>query len=162
MNVINNKDIITKLNAKKNSTNSFYIEQILNTHSMVIANLKNMEVYEKAYNNAKDMLVNELPYIMRETERFMFIAENDLTETQKIEKEKIKAYSTMLTNNIDKCIDNIKFVYQDAQSDVDEILTFTGLSELNFEKEYVFELSKDKTENTMFTALKLIEQYIDM
>ena len=51
-------------------------------------------------------------------------------------------------------------IYQDAQEDVNRLYVLTQISELKFEKEYIFELSEHRTEMTLITGLKLLEQYL--
>ena len=51
-------------------------------------------------------------------------------------------------------------IYQDAQEDVNRLYELTQISELKFEKEYIFELSEHKTEMSIITGLKLLEQYL--
>ena len=136
--------ISIKLTLKEDTTTSisesFKVKEMSTIYSNLIFNLEKMIDAENAYYAAKDRLVNELPEVMS-TENY--------------------EYGSMLSKNVDKCIENIKDIYQDSQSDVERLLVLTEISELKFEKQYVFAYGKNRTENTLVTALNLLEQYLN-
>ncbi len=135
--------ISAKLKVKEDTTTSisesFKFREMNTIYSKLISNLQKMIDVENAYYVAKDRLVNELHEVMR-TQNY--------------------AYGTMLSKNVDKCIEDMKHIYHDSQSDVDRLLELTEISELKFEKQYIFEYSENKTENTLVTGLKILEQYL--
>jgi hypothetical protein len=143
INISQYKPIIIKLTFKEDTTTSisesFKIKEMSTIYSNLISNLEKMIDAENAYYAAKDRLVNELDEVMT-TENY--------------------EYGSMLSKNVNKCIEDIKDIYRDSQYDVNRILLLTEISELKFEKEYVFENSQNRSENTIVTALKLLEQYL--
>lgn len=143
INISQYKPISAKLKAKENITTSisqsFKLGEMRTIYSKLISNLQKMIYAENAYHAAKDRLVNELPEVMR-TENY--------------------SYGTMLSENVDKCIEDMKRIYHDSQNDVDRLLELTEISELKFEKQYIFAYSENRTENTLVTGLKILEQYL--
>ncbi len=135
--------ISDKLKVKENTSNSISesskLEEIFTIYNKLISNLENMIDAENAYYDAKDKLVNELPMVMR-TENY--------------------DYGEELSNNVDNAIENIKRIYRDAEKDVERLITLTEISELKFKKEYIFGFSEHRTEMTLITGLKLLEQYL--
>ncbi len=135
--------ISDKLKVKESTTTSisesFKINEMITIYSKLISNLQNMIDAENAYYNAKDILVNELPMVMS-TENY--------------------EYGSQLSQNVNNAIENIKRIYQDTQEDVNRLYELTQISELKFEKQYIFGFSENRTEMTLITGLKLLEQYL--
>ncbi len=135
--------ISDKLKVKESTTGSisesFKIREMRTIYSKLISNLQNMIDAENAYYTAKDTLVNELPMVMR-TENY--------------------EYGSQLSQNVDKAIEDIKRIYQNAQEDVNRLYELTQISELKFEKQYIFGFSENRTEMTLITGLKLLDQYL--
>ncbi len=133
----------TKLKVKENTTTSisesFKLKEMCIIYNKLILNLQKMIDAENTYYNAKDKLVNELPMILR----------NENYE-----------YGDELTNNINNAIKNIKSIYQDSEEDVNRLFELTQISDINFEKEYIFGFTENRTEMTLITGLKLLEQYL--
>lgn len=129
-----------KLKESENVTTSIYesfkIREIRTIYSKLISNLEKMIKYENA---SKDRVINELPEVMC-TEKY--------------------PHGMILSNNIDKCVEDMKQIYNDCQRDVERLLELTEISELKFEKQYIFDNSKNKTENTLVTGLNLLQQYV--
>lgn len=140
INISQYRHISTKLKDRGNSTTSIYesfkFGEMYAIYCRLISNLENIIQYENA---SKDRLINELPEVMR-TENY--------------------PHGMMLSNNVGKCAEDIKRIYNDCQSDVERLLELTEISELKFEKQYIFEYSKDKTENTLVTGLNILQQYV--
>ncbi len=133
----------TKLDIKEDTTNSisesFKLKEMQTIYSKLISDLKIMISAENAYYDAKDKLVDELPIVMC-TENY--------------------DYGEELSNNVNNAIVNIQRIYRDAQIDVERLITLTEISDIKFEKKYIFEFSKDRTEMSIITGLKLLEQYL--
>jgi hypothetical protein len=135
--------ISDKLKVKESTTGSisesFKIGEMRTIYSKLISNLQNMIDAENAYYIAKDTLVNELPMVMS-TENY--------------------EYGSQLSQNVNIAIENIKRIYQAAQEDVNRLYELTQISELKFEKQYIFGFSENRTEMTLITGLKLLDQYL--
>jgi hypothetical protein len=125
----------TKLDIKEDTTNSisesFKLKEMQTIYSKLISDLKIMISAEKTYYDAKDRLIYEDP-----------------------------EYYEELSLNLLSAIVNIQRIYRDAQIDVERLITLTEISDIKFEKKYIFEFSEDRTEMSIITGLKLLEQYL--
>jgi hypothetical protein len=135
INISQYKSIHDKLKLKENSvttiSESFKFREMITIYSNLISNLTNIIHAEKTYYDAKDRLIYEDP-----------------------------EYYEELSLNLLSAIVNIQRIYRDAEIYVNRLITLTEISELKFEKEYFFEFSEDRTEMTIITGLKLLEQYL--
>ena len=144
INIFNHSPISDLIRKKERNVKTYSeyskIERINVIYIELISKITEMSNAENAYYDAKDKLVRELPKVMR-TENY--------------------DYGAILTENVDDSIETIKSIYNDSQKYIDELLQLTEISDFKFEKQYVFDYSENKAENTLFTALKLIEQYLN-
>ena len=143
INIFNHSPICDLIKKKERSITTYSeydkLERINVIYSKLISKITEMSNAENAYYDAKDKLVRELSKVMR-TENY--------------------DYGAILIENVDNCINIIKSIYNDSQKYIVELLELTEISDFKFQKQYVFEYTENRTENTLFTALKLIEQYL--